>query len=74
MIRNGSLTGVRYRDEILAPIVRPFASAIGYDFILMDDNARPHRSKFVNQYLEQETIERMDWPAKTPDLNPIEHA
>ena len=40
----------------------------------MDDNARPHRSRLVNQYLEQETIERMDWPAKSPDLNPIEHA
>lgn len=74
VIRNGSLTGVRYRDEILAPIVRPFAGAIGDDFILMDDNARPHRSRLVNQYLEQETIERMDWPAKSPDLNPIEHA
>ena len=54
VIRNGSLTGVRYRDEILAPIVRPFAGAIGDDFILMDDNARPHRSRLVNQYLEQE--------------------
>jgi hypothetical protein len=27
----------------------------------------------VNEYLKQETIEHMDWPAKSPDLNPIEH-
>jgi transposase len=74
VIRNGSLTGIRYRDEILAPIVRLYAGAIGDDLILMDDNARPHHARIVNEYLQQETIERMDWPAKSPDLNPIEHA
>ena len=62
------MTGIRYRDEILSPIVRLYASAIGDDFILMDDNAR-----IVNEYLQQETIERIDWAAKSPDLNPIEH-
>ena len=73
IIRNGALTGIRYRDEILHPIVRPFAGAMGAEFLLMDDNARPHRANIVNQYLEAETIERMDWPSKSPDLNPIEH-
>jgi transposase len=73
VIRNGSLTGIRYRDEILAPIVRFYAGANGDDFIRMDDNATPHRTRIVNEYLKQETIEHMDWPAKSPDLNPIEH-
>ena len=73
-IDRGALTGVRYRDEILHPIVRPFAGAIGDDFILMDDNARPHRALVVNQYLQRETIVRMDWFSCSPDLNPIEHA
>ena len=41
---------------------------------MMDDNARPHRARVVDQYLAQEGIERMDWPAKSLDLNPIEHA
>jgi hypothetical protein len=50
-IRNGSLTCIRYRDEILAPIVRLYAGAIGDDFILMDDNARPHRARIGNEYL-----------------------
>ena len=58
----GNLTGIRYRDEVLDPIVRPYAGAIGYDFILMDDNARPHRARVVTDYLETETIERMDCP------------
>jgi len=74
VIENGSLTGVRYRDEILHDTVRPYAGATGPDFILMDDNARPHRAKVVEQYLQAETIDSMDWPARSPDINPIEHA
>ena len=43
--------GVRYRDEILAPIVRQFFDVIRDDFILMNDNARPRRSRPDNQFL-----------------------
>lgn len=42
--RNGSLTGVCYMNEIIAPIVKPEVGAIG-DFILMDCNARPQPYK-----------------------------
>ena len=37
----GTLTALRYRDDILAPNVRPFAGAVGDNFILMQDNSRP---------------------------------
>lgn len=74
VIENGTLTAVRYCNEILDVYVRPYAGAIGPDFILMDDNARPHRANITNQFLENATIERMDWPARSPDMNPIEHA
>ena len=73
VIRNGTLTAVRYRVEILDPIVRPYAGAVGSDFILMDDNARPHRAHVVDRYLDDNGIDRLEWPAKSPDLNPIEH-
>ncbi|GFV72144.1 transposable element Tc3 transposase [Trichonephila clavipes] len=68
-----TVTGLRYRDEILDPYGRPYAAAIGNDFILMDDNARPHRAGIVEEYLENHGLERMEWPARSPDLNPIEH-
>ncbi|UYV67084.1 hypothetical protein LAZ67_4003848 [Cordylochernes scorpioides] len=42
-------------------------------FNFMDDNARPHRARLVNEYLQSENIRRMDWPARSPNLNPIEH-
>ena len=69
----GSLTAARYLDTILRPHVRPYAGAIGPDnFVLVDDNALPHRGRVVNAFLDNEGIQRIDWPPKSPDSNPIE--
>ncbi|GFV96193.1 transposable element Tcb2 transposase [Trichonephila clavipes] len=73
IIRDGPLTARRYRDEILRPIVVPYAATIGDDFILMDDNCRPHRPNLVEDFLFEEGIIRKEWPASSPDMNPIEH-
>ncbi|GBN89922.1 hypothetical protein AVEN_172874-1 [Araneus ventricosus] len=68
-----SVTAVRYRDEIIHPLARPFIAAMGTDAIFMDDNARPHGARLVRRYLESETNPQMAWPARSLDLNPIEH-
>ncbi|GFT70068.1 transposable element Tcb2 transposase [Trichonephila clavipes] len=60
-------------DEILRPIVVPYATAIGDDFILMDDKCRPHRANLVEDFLFEEGIVRMEWSACSPNMNPIEH-
>ncbi|GFV51628.1 transposable element Tc3 transposase [Trichonephila clavipes] len=46
---------------------------MGLQFLFMDDNAPCHRTVAAEQLLESEYIERTDWPARSPDLNPIEH-
>ncbi|GFS53343.1 transposable element Tc1 transposase [Trichonephila clavipes] len=69
----GSVNGTRYCNEILLPYVRLFRGAMGLQFLFMDDNAPCHRTVAAEQLLEIEDIERMDWPARSPDLNPIEH-
>ncbi|GFW36846.1 transposable element Tc1 transposase [Trichonephila clavipes] len=48
---------------------RRYGSAVPF----MDDNAPCHRTVAAKQLLESEDIERMDWPAPSPDLNPIEY-
>ena len=73
IVNGGTMTAQRYRDDIIHPVVRPFAGAIGDDFIFMHDNARPHVARIVVEYLETAGIETMEWPAVSPDLNPIEH-
>ncbi|GFV52646.1 transposable element Tcb2 transposase [Trichonephila clavipes] len=56
IIRDGPLTARQYRDEILRPIVVPYAAAIGDDIILMDDNCRPHRVNLVEDFFFEEGI------------------
>ncbi|GFV87816.1 transposable element Tcb2 transposase [Trichonephila clavipes] len=69
----GSVNGTRYCNEILLSYVRLFRGAIGVQFLFMDDNEPCHRTVAAEQLLESEDIERMDCPARSPDLNPIEH-
>ncbi|GFU68730.1 transposable element Tcb2 transposase [Trichonephila clavipes] len=69
----GSVNGTRYCNEILLQYMRLFRGAMGLQFLFMDDNAPRHRTVAAEQLLESEDIERMDWPARFPDLNHIEH-
>ncbi|GFW58970.1 transposable element Tc1 transposase [Trichonephila clavipes] len=69
----GSVNGTRYCNEILLPYVRLLRGTMGLQFLFMDDNAPCHRTVVFEQLLESEDIERMDWLARSPDLNPIEH-
>ncbi|GFS84754.1 transposable element Tc1 transposase [Trichonephila clavipes] len=69
----GSVNGTRYCNEILLPYVRLFRGAMGLQFLFMNDNAPCYRTVAAEQLLESEDIERMNWSARSPDLNPIEH-
>ncbi|GFU79859.1 DDE_3 domain-containing protein [Trichonephila clavipes] len=65
------MTGHIPRDVLLEQHVRLFWGAIGAEFLFMDDNVCPHRANIVDEFLQSEDITRMDWPAYSPDLNPI---
>ncbi|GFU86179.1 transposable element Tcb1 transposase [Trichonephila clavipes] len=72
-VQSVTMTGHIYRDVILEQHALLFRGAKGAEFLFADDNARPHRTNIVNECLQSEDITRMDWPAYSPDLNPIEH-
>ncbi|GFV40416.1 hypothetical protein TNCV_2535841 [Trichonephila clavipes] len=67
------MTGQRYIDEVLLPHDRLFRGAVGDKFVFMDDNATCHRTLAVKDCVYSEGIQRLVWPARSPDLNPIEN-
>ena len=71
LVLNGTLTGQHYTNEVLQPVVLPFVQQ--HHVVLQDDNARPHWAKIVQQLLQQNNVDHLDWPARSPDLSPIEH-
>ncbi|GFT90418.1 transposable element Tcb2 transposase [Trichonephila clavipes] len=73
VVANGTMTGQRYIDEVLLPHVRLFRGAVGDKFVFMDDNASCHRTLAVQDCLDSEGIQRLVWPARSLNLNPIEN-
>ncbi|GFW43327.1 transposable element Tcb2 transposase [Trichonephila clavipes] len=73
VVANGTLTGQRYIHEVLLPHVRLFRGAVGDKFVFMDDNATCQRTLAVQDCLDSEGIQRLVWPVRSPDLNPIEN-
>lgn len=43
------------------------------DYLFQDENAPVHRARSVKEFMEQENIPTMEWPAQSPDLNIIEN-
>ena len=69
----GNLNGQRYRDEVLQPTVIPFMRRHGPGMTLQQDNARPHTARVVQQFLTQNNVNVLPWPARSPDMSAIEH-
>jgi hypothetical protein len=72
-IEHETLTADRYIGQCLETHVVPYAPFVGGNFLLMHDNARPHTARIVTNYLDTVEIPRLEWPARSPDMNPIEH-
>ena len=60
---NGSFNAESYRNEIPTPHVLPFIAA----------NARLHIARANMDFLHQNNVDVLPWPALSPDLSPIEH-
>uniref|UniRef100_A0AAZ3RUS3 Tc1-like transposase DDE domain-containing protein n=1 Tax=Oncorhynchus tshawytscha TaxID=74940 RepID=A0AAZ3RUS3_ONCTS len=68
----GNLNAVHYREDILLPHVVPFLQAHP-DMTLQHDNATSHTACSVCDFLQDRNVSALSWPAKNPDLNPIDH-
>lgn len=73
LIMNGNVTGQSYLQNVIEPIIIPQWQQHAPNFLFMDDNAPPHRARIVTARLQAARVPHMDWPAMSPDLNPLEH-
>ena len=70
----GTLNAQKYKDEILESGVRsPLDSLDGQNIVLRHDIARPHCTRIIEEYRNQQNIDSLPQPNLMPDLNPIEH-
>ena len=74
MVVTGTLNAQKNQDEILKSGVRsPLDSLDGQNMVLRDDIARPHCTRIIEEYKNQQNISSLPQPSLLPDLNPIEH-
>ena len=69
---NGTLNAVEYIDQVINNSLVHFFN-INQNFTLMQDNATPHTAGITTAQLQNLGIPVLPWPAKSPDMNPIEH-
>ena len=69
---NGNLNGEQYISQIIDPYILPFLND-NEGTIFQQDNAKPHTARITVEHLNDNNIQPLSWPAKSADLNPIEH-
>jgi len=71
---NGNLNAQKYCDSIIQPHVIPyFNQMVNRRNKFMHDNAPAHTARITTQALVQSAVSVIEWPAFSPDCNPIEH-
>ena len=71
---DGNINAAKYQnilDDNLWPLIAHHFPQNGYYF--QDDNAPMHQARTTQEYLTRNNINRMSWPAQSPDLNVIEN-
>ena len=71
---NGTLGAEEYISQILTKFVPQLSRATSKRLILMQDGASAHTASATKNWLAERSVNTLsDWPANSPDANPIEH-
>lgn len=69
---NGHLTALQYKD-ILENVMLPSVTSLYDQFTFQHDNSPIHTANVVQQWITDNNLRLLNWPARSPDLNPIEN-
>ena len=72
VVVQSNINAQRYDADVLNEHTLPFIRQHGPGVKLMQDNAHPHVAGVTTQFLQQNNVNVMPWPAASSDLNPIE--
>ena len=73
VVLQNSVNGDRYRQLFQTEFIPYARQRFRRNFLLQHDNAPPHRARVVQDFLQQQQIDHLPWPAYLPDCNPIKH-
>jgi hypothetical protein len=67
------INAIRYRWEVLIPKLIPFAKQCGLSYIIQEDKALAHASRFQQELVYSvHQVQQLLWLSNSPDLNIIE--